>query len=899
MNIKDLLEEDNFSCKKRGNHDGGVYGSSCPWCGGDDRFRCWPHADNGGNYYCQKCGRKGSAARYMVEYRKVKFKDACLFLGYLPKRRKGGLRKKDIASCEKWQPRDMNQIPSDQWQSQAKSLIQRGVDTLWYQCPDVRNWLHQRGLKDETIRRFSLGWIATDQWHTRESWDLQTEIKYNGNPKKLWIPTGLVIPCEVNGNIHRIRIRKAKDVVNSKYHLIKGSSSIPAIIGNLPFAILVESELDAFLVNQEIGDLITAVALGSAQIRPDRQLTDFLNKADNILIALDSDKAGASSYWSWWKTHFPRSKRWPPINGKDPTEAYQNGLKIRDWILAGLSVSNQSKSNNDVETISSCPRKFPDFDNHEVAIGKLRELKNSSSVIMNLQMTGRDAFTDEIAAIQIYGSPGISLNLDFRQLPGDVITLLSELLLTDCRKVFHDAKAQLKFLKKAGIEVWGNFFDTMLAAQLLDAGIKKTKYDLESLSGRYLSDTNLSPIETIKQLTKCLISELKTQSLAETAELEFSCLPAVVEMELNGVALDCDKWNVLGDELIKRKKKLEKSLYSKLGDINLDYPKDLLTALKSKGIDLPNTKRHTFVNYKDQYPILNLISEYRKVAKLVHAFIIPIPKFVNDKTGRIHTECNQLGASTGRFSCKSPNLQQMPRDKLFRSCIIAPSGYRLIMADYSQIELRIAAEVTGDETMIKAYQIGLDLHRLTASIILGKPVDLVTKQERQAAKAVNFGLIFAMGAEGLMNYAQNIYGVHLTIQQAQDFIGRFFGAYQGIANWHRNARESLAHETRTLGNRRRLWNASAPLTEILNTPIQGTSADILKRALSLLPGALTVTDSRIIACVHDEIILETPTNNAEEASHILVQTMIAAGEYYLKNVSVDVDVTVSDNWAGK
>ena len=829
----------------------------------------------------------------------MKYRDAYLILGHKPKLRRGGLRKKNIAPCEKWHPRDMDSIPSDQWQSQAWSLIQEAIDSLWYQNPDIKNWIHQRGLKNETIRKFNLGWIATNQWHTRESWGLPTEIKDNGRAKKLWIPLGLVIPYQINGKICRIRIRRAQDTVNSKYHLIKGSSIIPTIIGNLPSVILVESELDAFLVNQEAGDLITAVALGSAQIRPGRQLADFLNKADSILIALDNDETGARSYWSWWKKHFPKSKRWLTIKGKDPTEAHQNGLDIRNWILAGLSISSQSKSNNAVVNISSCSRKFPDFDNHEVAINKLCDLKNSSSVIINLQMTGRDLFSDEITAIQLYGSPGISLNLDFKELQKDVRVLWNKLLSADSGKVFHDAKPQLKFLKQAGFSVTGPFFDTMLAAQLLDAGIKNNNYDLKSVSIRYLSDNNLSPIETIKQLTKNLISELNSQNLAESAELEFSCLPAVVEMELNGMLLDIGKWNVLGDELIKKKKKLEKSLYSEFGDINLDYPKDLLAALKSKGIDLSNTNRQTISNYTDQYPILKLISEYRKVAKLVQAFIIPIPKFINDKTGRIHAECDQLGASTGRFSCRSPNLQQMPRDKLFRSCIIAPPGYRFIIADYSQIELRIAAEITGDKTMIKAYQNGLDLHRLTASIIIGKSVDLVTKRERQAAKAVNFGLIFAMGAEGLMNYAKEKYGVQMTLLQANDFCARFFSVYQGISAWHERVGNTVSQEARTLGHRKRIWTERAPLTQLLNTPIQGTAADIIKMALSLLPQRLKMTGSKVIACVHDEIILEVTDPCAKETSLILEQTMIEAGNYYLKKVPVEVDLSIADSWAGK
>jgi DNA polymerase-1 len=221
------------------------------------------------------------------------------------------------------------------------------------------------------------------------------------------------------------------------------------------------------------------------------------------------------------------------------------------------------------------------------------------------------------------------------------------------------------------------------------------------------------------------------------------------------------------------------------------------------------------------------------------------------------------------------------------------------MADYSQIELRIAAEITGDETMINAYQNALDLHRFTASIVIGKSVDQVTKQERQAAKAVNFGLIFAMGADGLMNYAKDKYGVEMTIMEAQNFRTRFFSVYQGIGAWHKRVGNIVSQETRTLGHRRRIWTKRAPLTELLNTPIQGTAADIVKNALSLLPERLIDTEAKLIGCVHDEIILEVQEFKAEKASKILEETMIEAGKYYLKKIPIEVEVFVSDSWAGK
>jgi DNA polymerase-1 len=222
-----------------------------------------------------------------------------------------------------------------------------------------------------------------------------------------------------------------------------------------------------------------------------------------------------------------------------------------------------------------------------------------------------------------------------------------------------------------------------------------------------------------------------------------------------------------------------------------------------------------------------------------------------------------------------------------------------VIADYSQMELRIAAEISKDQTMLNAYSNGIDLHRLTASIITGKSIEKITKDERQAAKVVNFGLIFGMGAEGLMNYAREKYSVQMTIQEANDFRSRFLTAYKGIDTWQKRTGNTLCQETRTLGNRRRIWAAPAPLTELLNTPIQGTAADIVKKALCLLPERLKYTKAKLVGCVHDEIILEAPELNAEKASNILEETMIEAGKCYLKKIPVEVEVSVADSWAGK
>jgi DNA polymerase I-like protein with 3'-5' exonuclease and polymerase domains len=374
-------------------------------------------------------------------------------------------------------------------------------------------------------------------------------------------------------------------------------------------------------------------------------------------------------------------------------------------------------------------------------------------------------------------------------------------------------------------------------------------------------------------------------------------------MELTGIKLDLKAILALGLNLEKDRRRLRAKLrehfFKVLPDLNPDSPAQLQKALCASGIKVQSTNKETLTPLKDKYPIILDILEYKSVAKAVQAFSQKLPEHVHEATGRIHPDFRQLGPATGRFSCSDPNLQQIPRKKEFRRCFIPAPGCKFVIADYSQIELRIAAEISQDPKMIGAYVNGLDLHQLTASLLTGKAIDRITKEERQAAKAVNFGLIYAMGADGLRAYAKNTYGVDMTKDLALTFRQRFFNGYQGLAQWHRATGSRVAFETRTLSGRRRQWPFPAKITELLNTPVQGTSADILKIALGYLPEALHGTGAKIVACVHDEIILEVPDEKTDEAAAILTNVMEAAGKRYLKQVPVLAEPIIANSWADK
>ena len=251
------------------------------------------------------------------------------------------------------------------------------------------------------------------------------------------------------------------------------------------------------------------------------------------------------------------------------------------------------------------------------------------------------------------------------------------------------------------------------------------------------------------------------------------------------------------------------------------------------------------------------------------------------------------------------NIQQTPRELAFRACWQAPEGRMLVIADYSQIELRVAAEIAQDQRMMKAYQQGEDLHRLTASLVSGVPIALVDKQQRQAAKAINFGLIFAMGARGLQAYSQDTYGVEMTLSQAEQFRQRFFQAYRGIDRWHKRVREEDAQkrqegqpsETRTLLGRRYIWSNPAGVAGLYNMPVQGSAADITKKALILIHEENHHPSWHLVGCVHDEILMEVPEQDGVEAQNFLKRQMERAGKAILRSVPVLAESNIGHSWA--
>jgi DNA primase len=332
MNILELIQSDGFQYNKVSNTRGGEYHGPCPFCGGNDRFRIQPAQDR---FYCRGCGMKGDSIQYLRDFRKMEYFESLILLGREPVYKKSApiFQTPKLATPT---------APPDAWQERASSFAGQSAARLWESTAAagrLRQWLHdEKGLSDDSIRAAGLGFNPADLYEPRTTWGLPVALNDKGNPKKVWLPGGLVIPFLQGDKVQRLRIRRDNPGDGNRYIVVSGSSSVPMTWGNNKgAAVIVESELDGLLLSQEAGNLCAVVALGSAKAKPDSRTDALLKSAKTILVSLDSDEAGAKAAWDFWPKQYGRKvKRWPCLMGKDPSDSWKNSLDLRLWIQAGL-----------------------------------------------------------------------------------------------------------------------------------------------------------------------------------------------------------------------------------------------------------------------------------------------------------------------------------------------------------------------------------------------------------------------------------------------------------------------------------------------------------------------------------------------------------------------------------
>ena len=571
----------------------------------------------------------------------------------------------------------------------------------------------------------------------------------------------------------------------------------------------------------------------------------------------------------------------------------------------------------------------------EHQLADLERLQHAELVGLDIETAGPNAlnpYQDRIRLIQLAdGEDCFVIDLDRVDPMAYVRPLLESEAIV---KVIHNAKFEVKhFLHHYGLEI-RHLFCTRIASTLLAKG-QSMRHGLAAVCQRWLgraidktmqtSDWSGSlneeqlqyaatDAEVLVDLYQVMAPALASNKLNKVSKLEFRTVVPVAAMELRGIYVDQERLAEVEAHFRKKRAELEEAVLAELSTadalpgmnvLNLNAPDQVKQALADRGIDVPDTLDARLRPLAETYPFIGALLDFRHIDKILASGLRPLHEHVLPETKRVHATYHQIASASGRFACSNPNIQQTPREKMVRGCVRPEPGNVYIIADYSQVELRVAAGLSGDGVMLDAYRKGGDLHRLTAAITMGKNESDVTSEERQAAKAINFGLIYAMGARGLQQSARASYGVKMDLEQATVFRQRYFENYRGISNWQ--------HTSEQLGKRRRYVRTAAGrirayadgeeirVTELFNTPVQGTAAEGLKSAMCIFWERVKKEqlDAAIVAIIHDEIIVECKQEQAEQTKKALEESMIQGISWLIKEVPFEAEAAITDSWAGK
>ncbi|MBU4421889.1 DNA polymerase I [Candidatus Parcubacteria bacterium] len=482
------------------------------------------------------------------------------------------------------------------------------------------------------------------------------------------------------------------------------------------------------------------------------------------------------------------------------------------------------------------------------------------------------------------------------------------------KKISHDIKSGMHILASYGVELRGVYFDTMLAAYILNSGTRR--YDIETLCMEYLKkrpgETLLFDVVNLKNL---FFEKLKKEKLERVFfDIEMPLLSVLFKMEEAGIKIDKKLLSGLSADFEKRLVEIDKKIYKLAGEeFNISSPQQLQVilyeklGLKPKGGRIKrgktglSTAASELAKLLGRHEIIEFIMEHRELTKLKNTYIDTLPK-QTDKSDRVHTTFNQTITSTGRLSSSEPNVQNIPiRTELgrgIRKAFIADSGYVLASLDYSQIELRLAAALAGEKNMIKAFERGDDIHRETAAEVFNVKPEDVTKEMRRKAKAVNFGVLYGMGVQGLGR------SIKSSMAEAQDFLDRYYSSHPAIMEYIERTK-ALAYKTgyveTIFGRRRYLPEIKSYIEPVraaaermaINMPIQGTAADIIKMAMIELDKNVVEDDVRMVLQVHDELVFEIKKGKEKKAVSAIKEVM---EHIYKLTVPLEVEVEVGGSW---
>ncbi|HYL98253.1 MAG TPA: DNA polymerase [Blastocatellia bacterium] len=561
------------------------------------------------------------------------------------------------------------------------------------------------------------------------------------------------------------------------------------------------------------------------------------------------------------------------------------------------------------------------------------ELSRSSLIGLDTETTSLDPYRGRVRLLQLSSSER-NYVFDLFKFPALYEPALRDLLQSSGHlKIAHNAKFDLKMLLHHHHLEVHPIFDTLLASKLIAAGQGTVSHGLAAVSDEHLGEIVDKTLQNsswsgplteeqfeyaardsalMPPLYEKLSAKLEEMKMADVGRLEFECVLPLASMELAGMYVDQDCWRHLARDVEHAHEKLSDELRHELAagveqlslfgdpEINLDSPTQITDALSRMGIKVDGTRNWQLQPLAKMHPVIQKLLEYRTVQKSLSSYGSTLLEHINPITGRLHPHFHQIGATGGRMACSDPNLQQVPNSPEYRACFSVPSGRKLVIADYSQIELRILADWSQDTALVKALESGEDLHAVTASQMLGVKLENVSKDQRAAAKQLNYGLIYGLGPHGLANRLE------CSLDEAESLIRKYFHTYSGVADWLAEAAKRAVREREARTRSGRLIRFTFDPTDRAqvsgierlgkNSPIQGSCADILKRALARLYGALKPFDAKLVNCVHDEVVVEAAESQAEECCHVVEKEMVAAAHEFIRSVPVTTDAIVSDAW---
>ena len=581
----------------------------------------------------------------------------------------------------------------------------------------------------------------------------------------------------------------------------------------------------------------------------------------------------------------------------------------------------------------------------------LASLKDAPLIAFDTETTGLDPMLADIVGLSLSIEPGkacyVPLSHDY---PGAPVQLDRDTVLAALKPIFEDAsrpklgqhaKYDMNILSRYGIVVQGLKHDSMLESYVWNA--TATRHDMDSLAQKYLGYETIKYEQVAGKGAKQIsFSQVDLDSAnryaAEDADItlrlhhalwprlesvpalrkvyediEIPLVPVLAGMEQRGVLIDVNQLRLQSQQLGKRMIELQQQAYQVAGhEFSLDSPKQLQAVLFDElqlqvkvktPTGQPSTNEEALEAIADTHELPRIILDYRGLAKLRSTYTDKLAGNVNPHTGRVHTSYHQGAVATGRVSSSDPNLQNIPvrteEGRRIRQAFVAPEGWSILAADYSQIELRIMAHLSGDEGLLRAFQEGGDVHRATAAEVFGVTPEEVSTNQRRAAKAINFGLMYGMSAFGLARQ------LGVDRGEASDYMARYFTRYPGVHAFMEATREQAHRDgyvETIFGRRLYLENLTARNQALragaeraaVNAPMQGSAADIIKRAMISVAGWLkTRDDAHMLMQVHDELVFEVRKDSVEEIRREVVARMSGAAEL---RVPLLVEAGVGSNW---